>query len=573
MRSSSALGWLVGAMVLAGGVTALTGCSTGLRPFPLKDPVWKDQDARPFDEEPEEYFSSFLWDGADQMVFRPITRFWAVDPSGEAKNVNALDEVPDSSWFINRIGQRPMTPEELANGPCRTPPLDPKGPWTATAAKPNGANPGFIIKGNDGRGYLLKFDGTTQGVRPTSADVIVSKLYYAAGFNPPCNRVVFFDRDIIEIDPEAKSEDEDGNKVPMTQADLDKVFAKAVQLPDGRYRGSSSLFLSGKPLGPFRYEDTRDDDPNDVVPHQDRRELRGHFLLAAWTGHTDSREQNTLDMWVETSESRGFVRHHIIDFGDCLGSSWEPPMMGRRIQHSSYFDGPEIFQDWITLGLIQRPWDRLRFGPSGKVFAYFDIEELDPENWEPGYPNPAMLARSERDVAWMARIMAHLTEDHLKAAISTAKMKDEFLEAELLRLLEGRRHKLLARYLTKLSPLSKPRLTAGKGATELCLEDLAVTGQLFRQEQRRYSSRAWMTKRLRETKTGEPHVAENNEVCVALPRSGKASPQTPSYLIVDVMAQTGSSSPAPSRVHLYDLGGEYKVVGLERPDDTEPPGT
>lgn len=570
MRPSSALGCLVG-MFVAGCATVLTGCSQGLRPFPLKDPVWKDRDARPFDEEPEEYYSSFLWDGADQMVFRPITRFWAVDPSGEAKNVNALDEVPDSSWFTNRLGHRPMTPEEIAKGSCRTPPLDPAGPWIATAAKPNGANPGFIIKGNDGRGYLLKFDGTSQGVRPTSADVTVSKLYHAVGFNPPCNRVVFFDRDIIQISPDAKSETATGDEVPMTQADLDKVFAKAIQLPDGRYRGSSSLFLDGKPLGPFRYEGTRDDDPNDVVPHQDRRELRGHFLLAAWTGHTDSREQNTLDMWIETSESRGFIRHHIIDFGDCLGSAWEPPMMGRRVQHSAYFDAPEIFQDWITLGLIQRPWDRLRFGPSGKIFAYFDIEELDPEDWEPGYPNPAMLARSERDVAWMARIMAHFTAEHLQAVIDSAHIDDELLETELLRLLEGRRHKLLARYLTRLSPLSKPELSAGDRGTELCLQDLAVTGRLFKQKQRIYASRAWMTTRLRETKMGEPRVADGDRVCVTLPRAAKASPATPAYLIVDVMAQTGSSSPAPARVHLYDLGGDYKVVGLERPEETDPP--
>ncbi len=566
MNRSSVLGCVISGALL-------TGCATGFRPFPLKEPMTKDHDARPFAAEPEEYYSSFLWDGADQMVFRPITRFWAVDPGHEATNVNAMDEVPDSSWFINRLGTRPMTADEVANGACRTPPLDPAGPWVATAAKPNGANPGFIIKGNDGRGYLLKFDGVSQGARPTSADVSVSKLYHAVGFNPPCNRVVFFNRDIVEIDPEAKSENEHGEKVPMTMADLDKVFDKAVQLPDGRYRGSSSLFLEGKPIGPFRYEGTRDDDPNDVVPHQDRRELRGHFLLAAWTGHTDSREQNTLDMFVKTSNDAGFIRHHIIDFGDCLGSAWEPPMMGRRIQHSAYFDGPEIFEDWITLGLIQRPWDRLRFGPSGKVFGYFDIEELDPEDWEPGYPNPAMLARTERDVAWMARILARFTTDHLKAVIATAHLNDEFLEQELLRLLEGRRHKLIARYLTRLSPLASPVLQQGTKGTELCMDDLAVTGRLFTQDQRRYASRGWSTTKLREVKTATPVAVDRDRVCVRVPRSSSASSQHPSYLIVDITAQTGGSVPAPARVHMWDLGTELKVVGLERPEDGDAPGS
>ena len=552
-------------------VATLAGCAQSFRPFPLKAPIERDEDARPFAAEPEEYYSSFLWDGADQMVFRPVARFWAVDPGGEATNVNALDEVPDSSWFHNRIGHRPMTPEEVAAGPCRTPPLDPAGPWTATGAKPNGANPGFIIKGNDGKGYLLKFDGVVQGPRATTADVAVSKLYHAVGFNPPCNRVIFFDRSIIVIDPEAKSEDEEGNKVPMSERDLDKVFAKAIRLPDGRYRGSSSLFLDGKPIGPFRYEGTRDDDPNDVVPHQDRRELRGNRVLAAWTGHTDSREQNTLDMFVKVGDDAGYIRHHIIDFGDCFGSIWEPPMMGRRVQHSAYFDGPEIFADWLTLGLASRPWDRLRLGPTGKVLGYFDIEEFVPEDWEPGYPNPAMLRMSERDGAWMARKLAHLSEAHVRAAIGTAHLNDDRLEDELMRVLMGRRQKVLARYLTRLSALSDPELRSGATGSELCLDDLAIVGGLVEQKQRRYQSKAYVTLDLRPTTPKGLRTEDSSHVCLTLP-STRGTKERPDYLIVDVIGQTGGSSPAPTRVHLYHLGGsDYRIVGLERPDDAQPP--
>ncbi|MCA9618437.1 MAG: hypothetical protein KC731_05440 [Myxococcales bacterium] len=553
-------------------VAALTGCATPFRPFPLRAPMERDEDAHPFAAEPDEYYSSFLWDGADQMVFRPIARFWAVDPGGEAVNVNALDEVPDSSWFVNRLGQRAMTPEEVAEGPCKTPPLDPAGPWIATGAKPNGANPGFIIKGNDGHGYLLKFDGVVQGPRATAADVSVSKLYHAVGFNPPCNRVVFFDRSIIEISEDAKSENEAGDKVKMSEADLDKVFAKAIRLPDGRYRASSSLFLDGKPIGPFRYEGTRDDDPNDVVPHQDRRELRGHRLLAAWTGHTDAREQNTLDMFVKVNDAAGYVRHHIIDFGDCLGSIWEPPGLGRRVQHEAYFDGPEIFEDWITLGIPTRPWDRLRFGPSGKVFAYFDIEELVPEDWEPGYPNPAMLRMTERDGAWMARKLAHFTKDHLRAAIGSAEMQDEALDDELLRLLWGRRQRVLSRYLTRLSPLSDPEVRVGASQSELCLDDLAIVGGVATASQRRYSSRAYLGLKLRPTTPTGLHSEGKSQVCLTLPKSERATPKQPDYLIVDVIAQSGGSVPAPTRVHLYHLGGgDYRIVGLERPEDADPP--
>ncbi len=40
------------------------------------------------------------------------------EPSNtRAGNVNTIDEVPDSSWFTNRIGARPLTADEIARGP------------------------------------------------------------------------------------------------------------------------------------------------------------------------------------------------------------------------------------------------------------------------------------------------------------------------------------------------------------------------------------------------------------------------------------------------------------------------
>jgi hypothetical protein len=544
----------------------ISGCGSSMRPFTPADPVWKDDDAHPFSETPEEYYSGLLWDGADQMIFRPMARVWAVDPGGEAENVNAVDEVPDSSWFINRLGRTPITPAAVERGACRTPPLSTDGPWVATGAKPNGANPGFIIKGNDGRGYLLKFDGDIQHVRATAADTIVSRLYHAAGFRVPCNRVYFFDRSIITIAPDAKSESSDGDKIPMTETDLDKVFAKAHQLPDGRYRGSASLFLDGKPLGPFRYEGTRSDDPNDVIPHNDRRELRGNRLMSAWVNHFDAREQNTLDMWVETGGGAGFIRHHIIDFGDCFGSIFEPPEMGRRLGHSSYLDIPDLFQDWLTLGLVQRPWEGKRFGVSKNVFGYYDVKSFVADEWEPGYPNPAMMRMTERDGAWMARILARFTHEHIRAAIAQGHIGSDFLEQELFRILEGRRQEILKRYLSRLAPLSRPRVSDDI----LCLDDLSRAADTVPSFSRRYEARAWAGDPLTPAPTSAAVTRGKFEVCVRLPRL-QASEASPQYLVVDVFAIGGGTRRRPARVHLYDVGDRLRVVGLERPYENKEP--
>jgi hypothetical protein len=549
-----------------------TACGAGLRKYPLQQPVWLDPDQRSFRNQPEEYFSPFAWDAANQTIFRPISRFLAVDPARESVNVNALDEVPDSSWFRNRLSRYPMLPAQVANGPCRGPSLDPKGPWTVVGAKPNGANPGFLIKAADGRRYLVKFDGVVQGPRATAADVVGSRIYHAAGYYVPCNEIVFFQRSILSIDPGAQGEDEDGNEVPLNEGHLDRVFEKALRLPDGRYRANSSLFVEGKPIGPWTYEGCRSDDPNDVVNHEDRRELRGARVLAAWLNHFDSREQNTMAAWMETPDG-GYVRHYVIDFGDCLGSIWEPPMLGRRIGQANYLDFSELAYDFVTFGFVARPWDEARFGPSGPTFGYFDVDSFVPEAYQPGYPNPAFERASERDHAWMARIVARFRDEHVRAIVRTAKLGDPALERELVRLLLGRRDKILRRYLTQLSPLSDPSLERTERGSRLCLRDLGTRTGVVLPSARGYRARAWLGDQLRPTL---PLVrgARGHRACVDLPATLGASRTRPEYLIVDVRAGIrGAEYQPPTRVHLYQVGdAEYRIVGLERPYDDAPPG-
>jgi hypothetical protein len=556
------------ALVVAGGAL---GCASAVRRFPLAEPVWHDPDRRAFRGEPEEYFSPFGWDAANQTFFRPVSRFFAVDPGGEATNVNALDEVPNSSWFQNRIGQRALSPEELVVGPCVPEKTDPVAPWTVTGAKPDGANPGFLIEDAEGKRYLVKFDGIVQGPRATAADVMVSKLYWAAGFTVPCNQVVFFDRSILGIDPKATSKGRSGRKRSLTEAHLDEVFSKAVRLPDGRYRASTSLFLPGKPLGPFTYQGTRDDDPNDVIPHEDRRELRGSRVLAAWVGHTDAREQNTLSMWIETGEGGGYVQHDVLDFGDCLGSLWDPPQLGRRIGHSNYFDFGHVGEDLVTFGVLDRPWNDRRFGPSGRIFGYFDVDDFDPDEWHPGYPNPAFSRMTEADAAWMARIISRFSDEHLSALAKLARFGDPMLEKEIVRILSGRRDRIFHRYLSRLSPLSHPTVTRRGSGAELCLRDLAVESGASLAYARTYVARAFEGADARPIGISAPH-ALGAKVCVRLPVVGD-SPRELGYLIVDVSGGNQAVLSGPARVHLYALGGaDYRVVGLERPEDDAPPG-
>lgn len=550
-----------------------SGCAS-VRPYPQQDPMRVDDDRQPFAPQPSTYFSPFAWDALDNTVFRPVANLFAVDPAGEAVNVTALDEVADSSWFTNRIGAAPETvpPEVLAIGPCAgAPPLDPAQPWTVVGGKPDGENPGFFIRGQDGSRYLLKFDGAAQAPRATAADVIVTRIYWAAGFETPCNRIVFFDKDILALDPDAKAERSTGKKEPLTQEMVDAAFTRALRLPDGRYRANASLFLPGRPIGPFSYEGVRDDDLNDVVPHEDRRELRASSVLASWVNHFDSREQNSLDMWVAGDDGRGYVQHHIIDFGDCFGSLWEWDALSRRWGHAYMLDFGDVLADLFTFGLVVRPWDVAAFGASGDVFGYFDVAPFDPEGWVNEYPNPAFSRRSERDAHWMARIVAEFTDAHVRAVVATGAL-DEALDAELVRILLGRRDVLLRAWLPKRSPLVRPEVRDAGGVSELCLDDLAVATGLATGA-RRYDGRAWVGLELAEAAAPVRRDARGR-ACVALPRVPSARAEHATYMIVEITASSPGWPPRPIRAHLYQEGQEaqdgapsYRLVGLQRPSD------
>src|SRR3990172_7969893 len=57
-----------------------------------------------------------------------------------AQNLNTVDEVPDSSWFTNRLGHRPLGTADLARGRNTSDGPAP-GAWTVTSSKSDGVTP------------------------------------------------------------------------------------------------------------------------------------------------------------------------------------------------------------------------------------------------------------------------------------------------------------------------------------------------------------------------------------------------------------------------------------------------
>src|SRR5258706_13709981 len=250
---------------------ALAGCASSAR-FPLSPPLTRDDDQTAFATAPEEYYSPFVWDGANYMVFHPISRFFAVDPAGAAANVNAFDEVPDSSWFENRLGARALSPDDVFLGSCAKKQLDPNAPdgsWIIDKGKDNGANPGFRVNVEGVGKFMLKTDPESEPERATGATAIASRIYHAAGYYSTCDSVVYFRPELLKLKPGLKVTNNQGIQRPFNRARLDGILRQASRR-DGLVRMVASAWLPGKPLGPYRYEGTRDDDPNDIIPHEDR---------------------------------------------------------------------------------------------------------------------------------------------------------------------------------------------------------------------------------------------------------------------------------------------------------------
>jgi hypothetical protein len=162
---------------------------------PLRDVpvVWHEEDRRDIPL-PTERDPNLIRSGVDATFFRPTGRFFnpvsawfGGDPVGPAANVNSLDEVPNSTWFTNRIGIFPTTPAEAARGPIRGPGPDQRAVWTVVSAKTEGATPGFNIRDSRGDTYVIKFDPPGYPGMASAAGVISGRILHTAGYNVPDN--------------------------------------------------------------------------------------------------------------------------------------------------------------------------------------------------------------------------------------------------------------------------------------------------------------------------------------------------------------------------------------------------
>ncbi len=472
---------------------------------------------------------------------RPLAR--SGKPAGA---INTIGEVPDSEWFTNRHGRRRMSRSELQQGPG--PAEAPVPPFTVTGGKSEGITPGFSMQDAKDRRYFVKTDPLDNPEMATAADVIVSRFLYAIGYNTPKNDAVDLKLSDLRLSNKATIHVPGEGQRKMTWNDVEQMVKQIPHSADGSFRIMASLAVAGEPIGPFRFEGTRPDDPNDIVAHQDRRDLRGLYVFSAWLNNTDAKAANSLDALVSDRGTQ-FIRHYLLDFGSALGSDGDArkdPRLGNEYMASTKMD---TLKDIFLLGIVPAPWEQAHF-PKLPAIGNFESSLFDPDTWKPEYPNPAFLNRLPDDDYWGAKQVMAFSNDDIRAIVETARFTDPAATEYMVKTLAERRDKIGRTFFSKVLPLDHFRIERD----ELVFDDLAVKYGFH--NPRSYTAQ-WM--RFDNSTQKSDRIASG--VSMHLPREALESARG-SYF--EVLIHTPAETLKSVSVYLRKEAGGYMVVGVDR---------
>jgi len=519
-------------------------CAPSVR-FADREILWRWPDDKPVPM-PHPRPVCFMWQDARDGLFRPADRVLALDYFQEARNTNALDELPDSSWFVDhrRVpGQarpRAFSAEEMEWGAADRDDV-PVLPFTVVKGKDWGATPGFVALDARGRKYMLKLDPVGQRGLTTSTETVVSRLAWAAGWSVPSVVIVDVHPDEdLHVAPKAKAKDLHDDPIPFTDEMLRASLANTARAADGTIRLLASRWLPGVTIGTFSFTGRAKDDANDLVDHEDRRDLRGLGVFSSWVNNVDAFDSNTLDMY-EGEPGRGHVVHYQQDVGGSFGNWSGMP--------APYWSGSEKFlelhlmlRSLFTLGFWPRTFDdwRYRSWKEGlprqwPEIGTFEAAKFDPRGWQALLENPAFARQTARDHYWGAKRVAAFSDVELRGAIAAGRYRPE-AAAHLLYVLSQRRDRIARAFFADLAPLDHFRIDGDR----LCFDDL------------------WVDAGLGGGASYRANAPIDGRCVVVAGGDG--------YRIISLWAmRPGERHPArPVRVHVVVAGAERRIVGVER---------
>jgi hypothetical protein len=474
-----------------------------------------------------------------------------------AKNVNTIDEVPDSSWFTNRILARPLSPQEAARGPVTGPGVAP-GPMVVTSAKPAGITPGFVLRDSAGTTWFVQFDAAKYPEAASAASMVANKIFYALGYWQAENHVGELRLDTLTIGPKAFTETPSGKIRQLDRDDLMKLLDRVARKENGAYRMLASRQIPGRFIGRFRYYGTRPDDPNDIVPHEHRRELRALKVFGAWTNLVDMKAGNTFDTLI-TENGRTRVRHYLQDVGSTFGTG----ALGPREWDEGYeylFEGSETLKRLVTFGFFLRPWQTIPYTEYPSI-GRFEGDAFDPTVWKPRVPTAAFLNARADDNFWAARRVMAFSDDMIRAMVKAGEFSDPAAEQLLADVLIKRRDRIGRAYLPAINPIVDPALD---GSGSLTFHNAAVDARVAAAPKGGYQA-TWF---VFHNETGESKPLGNPTAGpdTRLSAPGNLPTDSGVFVRVDIVV-LDPSNPSwlrPVQAYFKRTADAWKLVGFER---------
>jgi len=383
--------------------------------------------------------------------------------------------------------------------------------------------------------------------------MIGTTIYHAIGYNVVDTYLVNVDPRKVRINPEATVRDVSGVR-RLTARDVEEVFKLGARNPDGSYRMSASRFVEGRPMGNFTHFGTRPDDPNDIYPHEHRRELRGNRVFAAWIQHDDSRALNTLDLLV-AANGKSFIKHYMFDFGAILGSSPD-----RRAAGFEYmYEGKSTLAGLATLGLKVPSWEFANYPKD--LYPYvglFEGDAFEPERWKPSYPNRAFANMRPDDAFWAARIVAKFNDEAVEGIVRKAQFREPRAADYVVSVLKKRRDKVVKTWLNAVNPLVDFRLAADGTLT---FENAAVAAGVSS------APTGYSITWTRFDNATDTHTAIGGETTVsATTARAPQGLETGQFAAVSVktLHPDRPQWAEPVRAYFRREGGTWRTVGLDR---------
>jgi hypothetical protein len=437
-------------------VLVLAGMSRAQRFFP-DDPLQKE--LPPVDTRDANYRAmSDLWEGLTNLFGKAGERHPdnGVIPS---MGVNTLGEPLEGVFYVPRHAKKRMTAEELTRGPAKGGPPAQDKPWQVLRVKRYDVRPGLLIADSGNQLYLIRLDPSDRPEMSTGATMVGANVYHALGYWAPENYIVEFRRSDLVASPEGKDINAVGKANKLLEEDIDLLLAQARVNKTGRYRVVATKAPTTEVLGPMSFIGTRHDDPNDLFPHEHRRELRALSVFAAWLGQNWISPSTTLDFLVEESGVK-HVRHFFVDFFASLGSGWQRAKEARE-GNELLFDWDRGLKNFLGFGIYSPEWQRARF-PNIRGVGRFEHETFDPRLWMPNTHLAPLANALPDDKYWAAKQVMAFTDDDICALVKAGKYSDPRAVEWLSECLIRRRDKIGKAFFADVLPLDDFRIEDGR---------------------------------------------------------------------------------------------------------------